>query len=165
MYLGDRVADDKPLALSWALQTALYVSIAGILFIGIYPQPLIQQAKKAARGSVSFVSAYSVLAPLAMFCIQSIALVVFMYLYYFLAAVATWFGIQSLLSGFRYVAYVTEETSKPIPDFHPFVSVIAPSRGLEDGLAGKSSDSLSRITRLTNCYLFSIETTIRRLRY
>jgi NADH-quinone oxidoreductase subunit N len=46
MYLGDRVADDKPLALSRALQTALYVSIAGILFIGIYPQPLIQQAKK-----------------------------------------------------------------------------------------------------------------------
>ena len=46
MYLGDRVADDKPLALSWALQTALYVSIAGILFIGIYPQPLIQQAKR-----------------------------------------------------------------------------------------------------------------------
>ena len=57
-----------------------------------------------------------------------------MYLYYFFAAVATWFGIQSLLSGFRYVAYVRQETSKPLPDFHPFVSVIAPSRGLEDGL-------------------------------
>jgi ceramide glucosyltransferase len=69
-----------------------------------------------------------------MFCIQSIALVVFMYLYYFLAAVATWFGIQSLFSGFRYVAYVRQETSKPLTDFHPFVSVIAPSRGLEDGL-------------------------------
>ena len=57
-----------------------------------------------------------------------------MYVYYFLAAVASWFGLQSLLGGFRYVAYVKQETSKPLPDFHPFVSVIAPSRGLEPGL-------------------------------
>ena len=61
-------------------------------------------------------------------------LIVFMYLYYFLAALATWFGIQSLRGGFRYVAYVKRETSKPLPDFHPFISVIAPSRGLETGL-------------------------------
>jgi len=58
-----------------------------------------------------------------------------MYFYYFLAALATWFGIQSLRGGFRFVAYVKRETSKPLPDFHPFVSVIAPSRGLENGLA------------------------------
>lgn len=57
-----------------------------------------------------------------------------MYLYYFLAAVACWFGIQSLLGGFRFAAYVRHETSRPIPDFHPFVSVIAPGRGLEPGL-------------------------------
>jgi ceramide glucosyltransferase len=57
-----------------------------------------------------------------------------MYLYYFLAAVACFFGFQSLLSGFRYVAYVKRETSKPLPDYQPFVSVIAPSRGLEPGL-------------------------------
>ena len=62
-------------------------------------------------------------------------LIVFMYLYYFLAALAIWFGIQSLRGGFRFVAYVKRETSKPLPDFHPFVSVIAPSRGLENGLA------------------------------
>jgi NADH-quinone oxidoreductase subunit N len=42
MYLGDRVADDKPLALSRALQTALVVSVVGIIFIGVYPQPLIE---------------------------------------------------------------------------------------------------------------------------
>ena len=42
MYLGDRVADDKPLSMSPALQTALVVSLAGILFIGVYPQPLIE---------------------------------------------------------------------------------------------------------------------------
>ena len=58
-----------------------------------------------------------------------------MYVYYFLAAVASWFGLQSLLSGFRYVSYVRRETSKTLADYQPFVSVIAPSRGLEPGLA------------------------------
>ncbi len=42
MYLGDRVADDKPLSLSPALQTALVASLVGILVIGVYPQPLIE---------------------------------------------------------------------------------------------------------------------------
>ena len=58
-----------------------------------------------------------------------------MYLYYFIAALAIWFGLQSLLSGLRYVGYVRRETARPLPDFHPFVSVIAPCRGLEPGLA------------------------------
>ena len=57
-----------------------------------------------------------------------------MYLYYFLAAISCWFGLQSLLSGIRYAAYVRRETSRPLPDFQPFVSVIAPGRGLEPGL-------------------------------
>jgi ceramide glucosyltransferase len=58
-----------------------------------------------------------------------------MYLYYFLAALASWFGLQSLRSGFHYVRYVKRETRRPLADFHPFVSVIAPSRGVEPGLA------------------------------
>lgn len=58
-----------------------------------------------------------------------------MYLYYFLAALACWFGIQSLLNGLRFAAYVRRETSRALPEFHPFVSVIAPSRGLESGFA------------------------------
>jgi NADH-quinone oxidoreductase subunit N len=58
MYLGDRIADDKPLSLSPALQTALAVSVVGILFIGVYPQPLINLTQKliaplAAIGSVA----------------------------------------------------------------------------------------------------------------
>jgi hypothetical protein len=57
MYLGDRIADDKPLSLSPALQTALVVSLVGIIFIGIYPQPLIAIVQRliaplAAVGSV-----------------------------------------------------------------------------------------------------------------
>jgi ceramide glucosyltransferase len=58
-----------------------------------------------------------------------------MYFFYVLAAVAIWLGVQSLLSGFRYVAYVKRESKRPVADFQPFVSVIAPSRGLESGLA------------------------------
>lgn len=45
MYLGDRVADDKPLSLSPALQTALAVSVIGIVILGIYPQPIISLAQ------------------------------------------------------------------------------------------------------------------------
>jgi cellulose synthase/poly-beta-1,6-N-acetylglucosamine synthase-like glycosyltransferase len=57
-----------------------------------------------------------------------------MVVYYFLAVLSCWFGLQSLLSGIRYAAYVRRETSLPLPDFQPFVSVIAPGRGLESGL-------------------------------
>jgi NADH-quinone oxidoreductase subunit N len=46
MYLGDRVADDKPLTVAPALQAALIASLVGIVFIGIYPQPFIELAQK-----------------------------------------------------------------------------------------------------------------------
>lgn len=46
MYLGDRVADDRPLSMSPALQTALAVSLVGIIFVGIYPQPFIKVAQQ-----------------------------------------------------------------------------------------------------------------------
>src|SRR5712691_8454207 len=46
MYLGDRVADDRPLSLSPALRTALVVSLIGIVSIGVYPQPFIAIAQK-----------------------------------------------------------------------------------------------------------------------
>lgn len=56
-----------------------------------------------------------------------------MILYYFFAAVAVWIGIKSLLGGLRYAAYVKQQTSRDLPDFQPFVSVIAPTRGFEHG--------------------------------
>ncbi|HEX8843024.1 MAG TPA: NADH-quinone oxidoreductase subunit N [Pyrinomonadaceae bacterium] len=46
MYLSDRGADDRPLSMSPALTTALVVSLVGIIFIGIYPQPFIDIAQK-----------------------------------------------------------------------------------------------------------------------
>ena len=45
MYLSDRIADTRPLALSPALQVALAVSVIGILIIGVYPQPFIALAQ------------------------------------------------------------------------------------------------------------------------
>jgi NADH-quinone oxidoreductase subunit N len=45
MYLGDRIADNKPLALSPALQVTLVVSVIGIIVVGVYPQPLIELAQ------------------------------------------------------------------------------------------------------------------------
>ncbi|HKV36311.1 MAG TPA: glycosyltransferase family 2 protein [Pyrinomonadaceae bacterium] len=56
-----------------------------------------------------------------------------MIVYYFFAAVAVWIGIKSLLGGLRYADYVRRETSRPLPEFSPFVSVIAPTRGHEWG--------------------------------
>ena len=55
MYLGDRVADEQPLTLSPALQTAMVAALVGILFIGVYPQPFIVLAQKLipAVGSTS----------------------------------------------------------------------------------------------------------------
>ena len=46
MYLGDRVADDRPLALSNGLRAALVVSVVGIIFVGVFPQPFISIAEK-----------------------------------------------------------------------------------------------------------------------
>ena len=46
MYLGDRIADDRPLALSPALRAALIVALVGIIFVGIYPQPIINLTQK-----------------------------------------------------------------------------------------------------------------------
>ena len=51
MYLGDRVADNRPLALSPALQTALFVSVIGVLWIGVYPQPLVQVTSDLVRAT------------------------------------------------------------------------------------------------------------------
>jgi NADH-quinone oxidoreductase subunit N len=58
MYLGERVADDRPLAMSGALRAALVISLIGIIVMGIYPQPFINLAQKlitplAAIGSLA----------------------------------------------------------------------------------------------------------------
>jgi cellulose synthase/poly-beta-1,6-N-acetylglucosamine synthase-like glycosyltransferase len=57
-----------------------------------------------------------------------------MLLFYLFAALVIWLGILSLRSGFNFAAYVRREPARPLPDFTPFASVIAPCRGMDDGL-------------------------------
>jgi len=64
--------------------------------------------------------------------------------YYFLTVIACWFGFKSWLSGVRYARYVREETTRPLSDYHPFVSVIAPTRGLEAGFVDNVKPLLSQ---------------------
>jgi NADH-quinone oxidoreductase subunit N len=45
MYIGDREADPRPLSLSPALQAALAVCAVAVIFIGIYPYPIIKAAE------------------------------------------------------------------------------------------------------------------------
>ena len=67
-----------------------------------------------------------------------------MIVYYFLTVIACWFGFKSWLSGVRYARYVREETTRPLSDYHPFVSVIAPTRGLEAGFVDNVKPLLSQ---------------------
>lgn len=57
-----------------------------------------------------------------------------MLVFYLFAAIVIWLGILSLRGGLSFAAYVRREMARPLPDFTPFASVIAPCRGLEDGL-------------------------------
>src|SRR5256714_1345690 len=45
MYIGDRVADARPLSMSPALSAALVVCAVAVIFIGVYPHPLIKAAE------------------------------------------------------------------------------------------------------------------------
>ncbi|HVF57855.1 MAG TPA: NADH-quinone oxidoreductase subunit N [Pyrinomonadaceae bacterium] len=45
MYLGEREADARPLSLSPALTSALVVCAVFVIFIGVYPQPVIKLAE------------------------------------------------------------------------------------------------------------------------
>jgi ceramide glucosyltransferase len=57
-----------------------------------------------------------------------------MLVFYFFAVIVIWLGILSLRNGFAFAAYGRREIARPLPDFTPFVSVIAPCRGLEPDL-------------------------------
>lgn len=57
-----------------------------------------------------------------------------MLVFYFFAAIVIGLGVLSLRAGFSFTRYVRAELARPHPEFTPFVSVIAPCRGLESGL-------------------------------
>lgn len=56
------------------------------------------------------------------------------FLFYFFAAFQIFLGYKSLRSGIDYLKFFKLETAKPASDFAPFVSIIAPCRGLDDDL-------------------------------
>jgi cellulose synthase/poly-beta-1,6-N-acetylglucosamine synthase-like glycosyltransferase len=57
------------------------------------------------------------------------------YIYYFFAALVILQGLSSLRGGFRFLSYVKEQLALPHSEFTPFVSIIAPCRGLDQGLS------------------------------
>ena len=57
-----------------------------------------------------------------------------MFLFYFFAVVLVWQGIASLRGGVQFLSYVRGEMSRAANLYAPFASVIAPCRGLDQGL-------------------------------
>ena len=57
-----------------------------------------------------------------------------MWVFYFIAAVVILQGISSLRGGFRFLNYVRSELARPRSEFTPQVSIIAPCRGMDQGL-------------------------------
>lgn len=57
-----------------------------------------------------------------------------MAVFYFFAAIVIWLGILSLRSGIQFHKYVKKETAEPSSNYTPFVSIIAPCRGIDQGL-------------------------------
>jgi ceramide glucosyltransferase len=57
-----------------------------------------------------------------------------MFVFYLFAALVVWLGIDSLRGGLRYLAFVRRELDREPTSFTPFASIIAPCRGLDQGL-------------------------------
>src|SRR5688572_25851989 len=56
------------------------------------------------------------------------------FVFYILAALLVWFSYKSLRSGIAYLKYFKQGLAKPASEYAPFVSVIAPCRGVDHGL-------------------------------
>ncbi len=54
--------------------------------------------------------------------------------YYIFAGLLILLSYKSLVGGFRYLAYFRKELARPRSDYTPFVTVIAPCRGVDDGM-------------------------------
>ena len=56
------------------------------------------------------------------------------FVFYFFAAVLILLSFKSLRGGIAYLRFFKNEIAKPLPTFTPFATIIAPCRGLDDGL-------------------------------
>jgi len=66
------------------------------------------------------------------------------FLFIFFAIVLLYFSIRSFLGGISFLAYFRSEMANPESSFTPFVTVIAPCKGLDEGLR----DNLSALLEL-----------------
>jgi ceramide glucosyltransferase len=66
-----------------------------------------------------------------------------MLIFYILAVIVVVLGIMSLRGGFDFAGYVKSELQRPKSNYTPFVSMIAPCRGIESDLA----DNLAALIR------------------
>lgn len=57
-----------------------------------------------------------------------------LFIFYFFAAISIVLGLLSLRGGVRFVRYLQKEIDKEPPDYTPFVTVLVPCRGVDDGL-------------------------------
>ena len=56
------------------------------------------------------------------------------FVFYFFAAVLVFLSYKSFRGGIDYLNFFKRELAKPPSDFTPFVSIIAPCRGLDEDL-------------------------------
>lgn len=56
------------------------------------------------------------------------------FVFYFFAAVLVWLSLKSLRGGVAYLNFFRSELAKPLSEYKPFVSIVAPCRGLDAGL-------------------------------
>lgn len=57
-----------------------------------------------------------------------------MLIFYIFAVIVVWLGILSVRDGIRFAKYVRAQCAQLLPEFAPFASVIAPCRGIDQGL-------------------------------
>jgi len=55
-------------------------------------------------------------------------------IFYILAALLVFLSFKSFRGGIEYLRYIKSELAKPASSFKPFVSIIAPCKGLDEGL-------------------------------
>ncbi len=65
----------------------------------------------------------------------------FVFIFYFFAAIQIFFAYKSLRGGIDYLNYFKKELAKPKSNFTPFASIIVPCRGLDKNL----SDNLKKL--------------------
>jgi cellulose synthase/poly-beta-1,6-N-acetylglucosamine synthase-like glycosyltransferase len=56
------------------------------------------------------------------------------YVLYILAMILVWFSYRSFRGGVEYLRYFKQELARPLSEWVPFATVIAPCKGLDEGL-------------------------------